>query len=437
MLNAYFPTDKSFVSSSPTSAFDGSIPPLPMKLSKPPPPSNALPSSGGPPHSSPVPKPSPIHNHASPVPQPSPVPHPSPTQAQYSSIGPLSPNLHHPSSVYAHSSPTPHVLPNQASLTFSSCKPGSHPASKLVKEAENAAHKKQVAQPTMHSPVEGIPQRIHVTPASGSPQPFASNSVTPSATPNNTPTPIHGIAGSATLVPTPPTRSRTPSPNMTHRKSYENQVDPRNYAPDTYLGGEDEVTRSTDIVRRPSIAKLKELFEKAGDAETPGVRLSRSASSVTSRTSLSVHQDSEGNSRVKRKSSLGAEETLQSKKAYEIIEKSRQLNVCPPPPPPNELVKPVSTASATLISAAKPPSSPVYTSPITRRKGNHMFGDSQEDGSTSALLARVDDRPALPVKKSKSFRYARAIDSFTNTIASTRSPELMRKKADINTYFQS
>ncbi|KAK7074493.1 hypothetical protein SK128_001335, partial [Halocaridina rubra] len=399
--------------SSPISTLDrplSSVPPLPVKLLKPPSPSSTLLPSAGP-RVSPIPQMSPIL--LSPNPYPSPVSFPSPSPNHCPSDTSLSSNLH-----YSYST---------------SSKVISHSASKIEKDAENAAHKMQVAQPLVHTSVlGGVAQRAVLTSSSASPQ-FPTNNITPSATPNSTPTPTYNMSGNAYLKPTPPTRSRTPSPRISQRKSYENCLESHSGFCENYLTDEDEAGKQVDIVRRPSIAKLKELFEKVGETETPGVRLSRSASSVTSRTSLSIHQDNENGMRVKRKSSLGAEETLQSKKAYEIIEKSRQLNVYPPSP--NETIKPASTAPASVVNAAKPPSSPVYASPIVRRKANNFSSEYQEDGSTTALLARVDDRPALPVKKSKSFRYARVIDSSTNTIASTRSPELSRKKADINTYF--
>lgn len=328
------------------------------------------------------------------------------------------------------------LLPNPFQVTPSNSKAGIHPTSKLEKDAENAAHKRQVAQPSGSSPAGGVTQRTMQTPTvSGSPQPLSSSATTPLNTPNHTPTPLHSLSMSQSthhLNPVPPVRSRTPSPGMTYGRSVEEGK--HNVVHNNQLSQETS-TKSSEIVRRPSIAELKELFEKAGDAETPGVRLSRSASSVTSRTSLSIHPDADGGFRIKRKSSLGAEETLQSKKAYEMLERQRHLNICPPPPYESSKAAAVSTAPVTVVSAAKPPSSPVYTSPLSRRRATHNLNDSQDDNSHSALLARVDDRPALPVKKSKSFRYARPVDSSTNTIASTRSPELTRKKADINTYF--
>lgn len=423
------------------------VPPLPLKLCKPPPVTSCVsPHSSPSPHISPIPQPSTIQNHCSPVPQPSPVSLPTANQAYRSySASPSLPvvtSTLQPVVTVTSSSCSPggshlfsQLSPNPFQVTPSNSKAGIHPTSKLEKDAENAAHKRQVAQPSGSSPAGGVTQRTMQTPSvSGSPQPLSSVA-TPSNTPNHTPTPLHSLSMSQSahhLNPVPPIRSRTPSPGMTYGRSLEEGK--HSVVDNTHIS-QDTSTKSTEIVRRPSIAELKELFEKAGDAETPGVRLSRSASSVTSRTSLSIHPDADGGFRIKRKSSLGAEETLQSKKAYEMLERSRHLNICPPPPHESSKAAAVSTAPVTVVSAAKPPSSPVYTSPLSRRRGTHNLNDSQDDNSHSALLARVDDRPALPVKKSKSFRYARPVDSSTNTIASTRSPELTRKKADINTYF--
>ncbi|XP_042871197.1 uncharacterized protein LOC122252668 isoform X2 [Penaeus japonicus] len=424
------------------------VPPLPLKLCKPPPVTSCLsPHSSPSPHISPIPQPSPVQNHCSPVPQPSPVSLPTANQAHRSySISPSLPMVTstlQPVVTVTSSSCSPggshlfsQLLPNPFQVTPSNSKAGIHPTSKLEKDAENAAHKRQVAQPSGSSPAGGVTQRTMQTPTvSGSPQPLSSSATTPLNTPNHTPTPLHSLSMSQSthhLNPVPPVRSRTPSPGMTYGRSVEEGK--HNVVHNNQLSQETS-TKSSEIVRRPSIAELKELFEKAGDAETPGVRLSRSASSVTSRTSLSIHPDADGGFRIKRKSSLGAEETLQSKKAYEMLERQRHLNICPPPPYESSKAAAVSTAPVTVVSAAKPPSSPVYTSPLSRRRATHNLNDSQDDNSHSALLARVDDRPALPVKKSKSFRYARPVDSSTNTIASTRSPELTRKKADINTYF--
>lgn len=421
------------------------VPPLPLKLSKPPPVTSYLPTHTSPsPHISPIPQPSTIHNHCSPVPQPSPVSLASYNQAHRSystspsSLATVSSMLQPVVTITSSgcspggSHHFPQFSPSTFQLTQSSSKLGIHPTSKLEKEAENAAHKRQVAHPSGSSPASGVTQRTMHTPnMSGSPQPLSSGATTPMNTPNHTPTPLHSIK-STHLSPIPPVRSRTPSPGITYGRSVE---EGKHSVTENRHIGNDASNKSTEIVRRPSIAELKELFEKAGDAETPGVRLSRSASSVTSRTSLSIHPEAEGGIRNKRKTSLGAEETIQSKKVYEMLERSRQLNICPPPPHDISNVPAVSTAPVTIVSAEKPPSSPVYTSPLSRRRGTHVMNDSHDENSHSALLARVDDRPALPVKKSKSFRYARPVDSSTNTIASTRSPELMRKKADINTYF--
>ncbi|XP_076042974.1 uncharacterized protein LOC143026451 isoform X4 [Oratosquilla oratoria] len=295
--------------------------------------------------------------------------------------------------------------------------------------------------------------------SSRSPQPLYSVGGSPSTTPNITPTPLQGIQSGSrySTLATPPisyNKSRTPSPVVTFRKSS---------APESISCSsrdEEAVGKSSEIVRRPSIQKLKELFEKSPEVETPSNRLSRSASSVTARPGLSLHQDTEAAPKVKRKSSLGAEETIQTKKAFEIIEKSKQFSICPPAsssqgndvpnkiefheaPKPSQLIttcvavfpKPCQLTN-TIVSAAKPPSSPIHTSPSIRRRGSTSINDSSDDVPTTALLARVDDKPALPIKKSKSFRYARPFDSNTNTIASTHSPELGRKKvSDINTYF--
>ncbi|KAK8728036.1 hypothetical protein OTU49_009353, partial [Cherax quadricarinatus] len=415
------------------------VPPLPLKLSKPP----AIIQSSPGPHATPAPQPSPIHSHSSPMPQASPVSLPSPSQAQISYTVPSTAcfpsNVMQSTSIFTNSC----YSSTQASVSQSSSnhlltphsntKMGVHPSSKLEKDAENAAHKRQVTQPSLSSPTGSGPQRgILASLLSASPHSLSSSNSTPAATPNTTPTPLHGLGLSSLPI---PTKSRTPSPRITHRKPSENQTENQGFNNENNNSDEDAVNKNAEIIRRPSIAKLKELFEKSGDVETQGIRLSRSASSVTSRTNLSVHPDPEGGFRVKRKSSLGAEETLQSKKAYEIIEKSRQQNLCPSSLQDSSKMHMASTAPVTVVSASKPPSSPVYSSPVSRRRGSHAMSESQEDGSTSALLARVDDRPALPVKKSKSFRYARPVDSTTNTIASTRSPELARKKADINTYF--
>ncbi|KAK4290754.1 hypothetical protein Pmani_036369 [Petrolisthes manimaculis] len=425
------PTDY-LVSSSPISNLERSlsaVPLLPHKFSK---------SSSSGVYGSPVPQPSPLVTHSSPLPQASPVSLPSPSQAQISyssptfqSNPPMSPL---PLSKSSHSIPhgsLSHSLSNHALESCLSSKLGYHPHSKHEKEAENAAHKRQVTQPSLSSPLEVLWDSFTHS-VSASPQHLSSNSATPSATPNNTPTPLHGIAsqsGQSLSSPQLSSKSRTPSPRVTYRKPVEIRKPNESSQSD-----EDATHKSTEIIRRPSIAKLKELFEKSGEPETPpGVRLSRSASSVTSRKGLSVHPDSEGGFKVKRKSSLGAEETIQSKKAYEIVEKSRQQNLRMS----QSQVSPKHQASVpvTIVSAAKPPSSPVSSSPVVQRRAHHIVNDFQEDGSTSALLAKVDDRPALPVKKSKSFRYARPVEAATNTIASTRSPELSRKKVDINTYF--
>ncbi|XP_045621473.2 uncharacterized protein [Procambarus clarkii] len=414
------------------------VPPLPMKLSKPLPAS--IQSSPGP-HAAPAPQPSPVHSHSSPMPLASPVSFPSPSQAQISYTTPVAAtfpsNILQSTSIYT--SPTYSSTQSSVSQSksnhllspHSNTRMGIHPSSKLEKDAENAAHKRQVTQPSLSSPITSGPQRsILASSQSYSPHPLSSGSATP--TPNTTPTLLHGLGLTSIHA---PAKSRTPSPRITYRKPSESQTETQGFGSESNNLDDNAVNKNDENVRRPSIAKLKELFEKNAEAETTGVRLSRSASSVTSRTNLSVHPDTEGGFRVKRKSSLGAEETLQSKKAYEIIEKSRQQNACSPPLQDASKIQTASTAPVTIVSASKPPSSPVYTSPVSRRRGSHTMNESQEDGSTSALLARVDDRPALPVKKSKSFRYARPIDSTTNTIASTRSPELARKKADINTYF--
>ncbi|CAL4158344.1 unnamed protein product [Meganyctiphanes norvegica] len=375
--------------------------------------------------------------------------------------------------------------------------------SKIEKDKENAAHKRQVVQQpaitpplavsspltSPHAPLavsspltspqaplglsspltspysasqrmiqmSDSPQPLNAS-LSGPNTPFATPNTTPADTPNTTPNPLQGLSNAVTpnstptplqgigwcLAPAPPTRSRTPSPVVSFRRSIENALesigDVETKSSVLYHSMEDVQNKSGELVRRPSIAKLKEMFEKSVDLDAPGTRLSRSASSVTSRSpTLSLHQDNNSNSRVKRKSSLGAEETLQSKKAYEIIEKSRQINICPPPPSSSEQQSYKGLQSSKSSSCVgKPPSSPVWASPSIRRRpaGIHGQSESQEEPNM-VLLARVDDRPALPVKKSKSFRSNRPIYSPSNTIASTRSPELSRKKErkDINTYF--
>ncbi|XP_047737222.1 uncharacterized protein LOC108680035 isoform X2 [Hyalella azteca] len=242
--------------------------------------------------------------------------------------------------------------------------------------------------------------------------------------------------------------------------------------------------KSMELNRRPSINKLKQLFETnkpeifpnvACDETRPSsssVKLSRSASSVTLRSSsLSLASDVGVKSmRLRRRPGLGSEESINflqaptynaSQNSDKISEFSKRvdhemstaaglsLRICPPPPPLNERrnleinrnvrsVEPDSLLSKSTnfsddaARLCKPPSLPLHVSPNTKRR-QHL----RDHPSPLGTRIIVDERPALPVKlkkKSQSFRYAR--EQTPSSPLSNRSPDFSRKAVnEVNNYF--
>lgn len=251
------------------------------------------------------------------------------------------------------------------------------------------------------------------------------------------------ISSSMTLntPPVPPPRSRTPSPIISIRKA---QAEQQKKALTGILSKElpGDKRKSSEIVRRPSIQKLRELFEKSPPSsiviECPnGARLCRSASSVTSRSSqLSLHHDGAlpSSLKVKRKSSLGSDQSLaQGSRAAAFKETDAlKFQICPPPPQGED-----KDSALAPLGAGKPPSSPVMGSILgVKRKVTQIPYDESKEEKHLVHLARLDDRPALPIKKSKSFRWSRPQESpGSSSGLSERSPEIPRKKQDFNAYF--
>ncbi|KAF2350207.1 PTP type protein phosphatase [Trinorchestia longiramus] len=243
--------------------------------------------------------------------------------------------------------------------------------------------------------------------------------------------------------------------------------------------------KSMELNRRPSIQKLKQLFETskpvAPVVECPddvrrspsNVKLSRSASSVTLRaSSLSLASDSGAKSvRLRRRPGLGSEESINLLHVQPDLGRPSQLSdpqnknysnltgalrICPPPPPiyghckgqidlNRELVSPDNSNQFSGTGgvrensvydsgrSSKPPSFPSHPSPNSKRR-QHL-----RDQLASSAHSRTpsDDRPALPVKikkKSQSFRYSR--EQTPSSDPGNRSPEFSRKTSnEVNTYF--
>ena len=340
--------------------------------------------------------------------------------------------------------------------------------------------------------------------------PMGTPGSTPAATPNTTPNPLQGIGSFLTPPnpPTPPTRSQTPSPSLAwnkkaqemysvahkskldakpqsdiqhrlrHQERSQNQVEPQKYESNSFPC--ESKPQKSQLTRRPSIQKLKELFEinKSGDSVlsfgrdgsslTPPTnhRLSRSASSVTLRNStLSLHNDKENKSvKLRRKPGLGSEESLNTLHASPInvdsVNKGDHLTICPPPPPlfdqgainnstngaqyrniidhnyvwskeqsVQNLRVPHPNNDSRLTKVIKPPSNSIHTN-LDNSSQNHAGVCRVQSNNISN-----EERPALPIKikkKSKSFRYDREAVPSKNS----RSPQFSRKGiSDVNTYF--
>ena len=229
----------------------------------------------------------------------------------------------------------------------------------------------QIMLATKYGSPSGTPYSTPVgTPAGGG---------TPAVTPNSTPNPLQGLF-SPQQPPAPPTRSQTPSPVIAlNKKSFEgvfqrnqqhNEYQERHSDQEqnqkfsnSYAGDNNNRPRtsSSELRRRPSIQKLKELFEVNGksssssensDPSTPVVKLSRSASSVTlrnnSQLSLQALSDKDRSVRLRRKAYIGSEESINTLhggslnnsttgsltgKNSTYSSNQQHLSICPPPPP--------------------------------------------------------------------------------------------------------
>ncbi|RXG62309.1 hypothetical protein Avbf_06713 [Armadillidium vulgare] len=220
--------------------------------------------------------------------------------------------------------------------------------------------------------------------------------------------------------PVPVPRSQTPSPILSNRKEL------------ALLAENSRVERkkNSEIVRRPSIQKLKELFERPHNViECPnGMRLSRSASSVTPRPNLSLHNDDTSSLKSKKKTIMGSDQSLSQ--LCRSKEDSIQYQICPPPPF-NTYKSERDSASSLLSEKPQPIQNLSFLG--VKRKVSQVAGDHSKEEKNKFMQTYQDERPALPIKKSKSFRWARSPVGQSNSPV-TKNSEFLKERRREN-YF--